>query len=1438
MGLTGGIEKSGKPDLLAAAASLRWVRPDLTSALADHVLEWALSAGEQDIWLAAAGWALHGRQAIGDGRDTASDIVEALPRWGAAPLADPVAHRLRVELALVAGRVGERGTARAIVAPVTGDGVAPELRAEAFCVLARCAVDDAPDQVVDALRDADAAWSKVDAPCREIGAASVALVRAAAERQAGRPGAAVDHAAEGLTRLERGRESGTSGTPSAHLAAALAAEWISALLDAGRVAEAREGCVPLMPRLTAPSRASRHLARLRLTVARTVATVEAAATTVETLEQAASDASASDVPDLEAVCHAALGAVHEKAGRSDRMRESMRAADAAERRDDNRSRRLRAALATLELEAPAGLPALRERRPAAGPTAPPETRDVSTAPPGDEPAGEWAVPWDELSGESPIGDLLVRSLRPGGRSHERSGDDLGDGSVDEDRLGVAGGLSGSEPAGAASSRLDDSWLGDDWLKGGARDPLRDDFFKGGRLDDDLMSSLRDDVLGGRRRRSSEQPDAGRPSAAGWLPGLNADAVGARRTGRSRASDRRTDDGGLSAADWLAGGVGGEVVSIGGRGRRDDKHQDDTAAGATTANRFDEDAAGGGLRTDDAGSDRRRLSAADWLAGGVGSGRDGAPRRPVGKDGADRDDERSRRQGRAQAPRRASRREGGRSGAHRPLRALEDLSGDGEGGGRRGEDRAAPAGRRDEPGRGHTDPPPNGRRKHRLDDPWATGQWSVVPRADRPTERVRDAAALPVREPAVSTAEAWLNAALIDLDRVRKRSKPTGSAPVAEAAGTDVEGTAVAIDLVREGQRFTGGSAGPVVRALAERLTDRLPPGARLRFDDADALSVVMPGRERAEAAEWMHRTLPGLLEGFEVDGDLPGTHLRAAVHGAEGPVGAQILQRLDSGDSRRGKAMTTTGKRDEEARADNGRVPRERWGDLGAAIRSAGKPDAAPSGSRRRRAREGGIDPDQGSEWDAMRNAGPFGSASSDSDPDVLWGGADPLTPSRRAGSRWDRWRAAAAAQPDGAGGTAAHGRDADRDTDTDEDRVRGAGGGKAEGRAATGDTTGYSLGNGSAGNGSAASGSAGNGSARHGSAGNGSVGNGSAGNGSAGNGSARHGSVGNGSAGNGPAGGGSAVHRSTGNGSARHGSAGSGSAESGSARHGSAGNGNGSARHGSAGNGSAGNESAGEGSARNGSAASGSAWQGSAGNGSAGRDSAGSGSVSNGSAGNGSAGSGSAGNGSAEHGSASNTSATNGRGDGGSTRSTGTAGNGTVRDGDTTAGVMKSSPSANGTPAKGTATNGTATNGTGSTATVPSAREGSVQAGAAGEDPEGGRSAIEGTAGGASRGAGDDDAAGGRSVTARSAGSAGEGSPGDSSGTGSGSTAENGTGTGGRHDAAGRAPFQVAGDEDGSGNGGRRNRHSTESAAKPESTEGLGIADLLAGALAAYRGI
>ena len=51
-----------------AAVALRWNRPDLTATLAELALE---SATDVETWVAAAGWLLHGRAALGDGRDTA-----------------------------------------------------------------------------------------------------------------------------------------------------------------------------------------------------------------------------------------------------------------------------------------------------------------------------------------------------------------------------------------------------------------------------------------------------------------------------------------------------------------------------------------------------------------------------------------------------------------------------------------------------------------------------------------------------------------------------------------------------------------------------------------------------------------------------------------------------------------------------------------------------------------------------------------------------------------------------------------------------------------------------------------------------------------------------------------------------------------------------------------------------------------------------------------------------------------------------------------------------------------------------------------------------------------------------------------------------------------------------------------------------------------------
>lgn len=1067
----GEITGSGKPDLLAAAASLRWVRPDLTAALADHVLESAAMAGERDLWLAAAGWALHARLATGDGRETASNIIEALPRWGAAPLAGSAAHRLRVELALVAGRTGERDTARALVAPVTADDTAPELRADAFCVLARCAVDDAPDRVDDALRSAEAEWSRVGPPCGEIGAASVALVRAAAQRQADRPDAGVDHAAEGLARLERGRGSGSSGTPSAHLAAALAAEWISALLDAGHADEAREGCVPLMPRLAEPTRPSRHLARLRLTVARTVATGDTATGTVEALEQATRDAADSDVPDLEAVCRSALGAMHEKAGRQDAALEAMRLGVAAERRDRDRTRRFLAALAALPVEAP-------------------ETDLWATGnafgPPGDRVAGRrgngavdlfavasegerseprrngdrsrWSGPWSTAAAE------------PADRVDERRRDD-----ELTDLTGPAGGGSQrgrvAEPADARATDLADGWArrygstrrngstgsGDGDVTDLAGDWTRR-YGSTGSADPDVTG-----LAGEWARRygstASGEGDVTGPAGGSRKRNGSSGSGDAGTTDRAASSTRRNGSTKPGEAGWAWPGddtAGGDAGLLAGRGSRDvpqDPLNDDPTGGwAVSWGDLGGDSPIGDLLvqslrgTNGAGRGDDPLGGGDPLAGGdsVGGGDDPLRRGPAGDvprhtaGDPSRSEVWSASEGSAESSRRSPR--GVSAADHLPPANESQRSADrgradwgSADWGRADRDASDVRPRHDEPRRGRTDPAPNGRRKHRLDDPWATGQWSMVPVGDEYGEKApapdRGLADPPVRAPAhepavsaVSDPDAWLRAALDDLERVRARSEPTDSAPALEPVGADVEGCAVAIDIVKDGRRFSGRRADEVVRALADRLTDRLPSGARLRFDEAEALSVILPGWARTDAAEWMHRTLPGLLEGFVPDDDMPGTHVRAAVHDGDGPVGAQILQRLDSGASSRG-GTRASGRRDDAGRpagSGNGRSSQDLWGDLTAAARAAtlSAEDKPANGSARRRAREGGQDATR----DAGRSARTSGSRlwgsnpSPGSEPDPT-PDAHPSGTTRETGSGRDRAAARAA------GGTAAGGR-------------------------------------------------------------------------------------------------------------------------------------------------------------------------------------------------------------------------------------------------------------------------------------------------------------------------------------------------------------------------------------------------------------------------------
>jgi hypothetical protein len=147
---------------------------------------------------------------------------------------------------------------------------------------------------------------------------------------------------------------------------------------------------------------------------------------------------------------------------------------------------------------------------------------------------------------------------------------------------------------------------------------------------------------------------------------------------------------------------------------------------------------------------------------------------------------------------------------------------------------------------------------------------------------------------------WVQEELADLQRIWDRiSEPVVGPPPDtdpgpdgdEAAGT---GCAVAVDIARDGRRLAGRRSDRVMRKVADLLTDRLPPGGRIRRAEPSTLTVALPGWGRRSATEWMRRELPGLLDGHLDDLDVSGMHLRAVVRDADGPVGAHLLQRLDT----------------------------------------------------------------------------------------------------------------------------------------------------------------------------------------------------------------------------------------------------------------------------------------------------------------------------------------------------------------------------------------------------------------------------------------------------------------------------------------------------------------------------------------------------------------
>lgn len=346
-------------DLLTAAEALLATRPDLAAAVLAQVMEAAEAIADRDGWLAAAGLAVAAGGSSGDGRQAAATVLAGIDRWGPGALTEPSAHRLRVELALLAAGAGEPEMVRVLVGPVLGGQPDHRLHTAARIALARSAGD--PVESAAALRAARERCP--DDTDGRVLCAEIALVDASIARHEGSPRAAIEAAEEGLRLISE-----SSVAAPDDLRMSLVAEVIAALLDAGDAREARARAAvgsELLARSQAPRR---QRALLRLTVTSAYAGTRDMAVTVAELVAAAREAAESDAPDLEAICRAALGAIHEKAGRLDSALDEIRAGVDAQHRDRDRESRFVAAVdALLEQEAPASpqAPAAAEASPIA-----------------------------------------------------------------------------------------------------------------------------------------------------------------------------------------------------------------------------------------------------------------------------------------------------------------------------------------------------------------------------------------------------------------------------------------------------------------------------------------------------------------------------------------------------------------------------------------------------------------------------------------------------------------------------------------------------------------------------------------------------------------------------------------------------------------------------------------------------------------------------------------------------------------------------------------------------------------------------------------------------------------------------------------------------------------------------------------------------------------
>ncbi len=312
---------------LDAAAAARWCAPEMTAALAEHARTAAITAGDDDALLAAAGWALHGRAALGE---AVPGAIRALETLGEPPSGDSATTGpLLLGLAAAAREVGEHDIAWQLLrAVLDGVGTPDELRADALIEAVRLELtrgDAELDELADAARRATRSCGGAAEGIR-LGMIDVAA--AAAERRSGCFARAADRARDALSVLTSGDEL----LPTApHVAAALSLELVRALIDNNLHDDALDTARGV---LAWPERAGtvERLGWLRLAIAGSDGRIVDEESAVASLETAVRSCAARELPQVEAACHTRLAELYEARRDLEKALAAARGAQSAERR--------------------------------------------------------------------------------------------------------------------------------------------------------------------------------------------------------------------------------------------------------------------------------------------------------------------------------------------------------------------------------------------------------------------------------------------------------------------------------------------------------------------------------------------------------------------------------------------------------------------------------------------------------------------------------------------------------------------------------------------------------------------------------------------------------------------------------------------------------------------------------------------------------------------------------------------------------------------------------------------------------------------------------------------------------------------------------------------------------------------------------------------------